>query len=177
MKCPVCKTKRLTVVELDESLKADTCEECQGNWLSEKHYASWLQKHGDILPEKCATDTTIEINDVQTAKICPDCGHILLRYRVGHGTDFYIDRCSACGGIWLDKNEWDALKDRNLHDEINGVFSSDWQQNVRREETQQALELLYEKRLGAPDHQKATDIKEWIDGHSEKSMILAFLQG
>ncbi|NQZ56771.1 MAG: zf-TFIIB domain-containing protein [Lentisphaeraceae bacterium] len=35
--------------------------------------------------------------------------------RVGHGLQFYVERCATCGGVWLDKNEWESLKAQGFH--------------------------------------------------------------
>ena len=77
----------------------------------EAHRLNSVYVEKSTLDEKPFSDVTFEVKDVQGAKICPECGRILLKYKVGHGLDFFVDHCSGCGGIWLDKNEWNALKE------------------------------------------------------------------
>jgi len=60
--------------------------------------------------------THLPVNDIIQAKICPDCGRILIKYRVDNSLDFYVEHCGNCNGIWFDKNEWDNIKLNNLHD-------------------------------------------------------------
>jgi Transcription factor zinc-finger len=37
---------------------------------------------------------------------CPKCHGLLERYTL---MDFLLDRCQACGGVWFDKDEIDAI--------------------------------------------------------------------
>src|SRR6266568_3902359 len=112
----------------------------------------WLKEHGDTLPEKSVDHTAeLPVHDSKNAKVCLDCGHLMLRNKVGHGIPFYVDRCSACGGIWLDKNEWEILKSRNLHDEIHMVFTSVWQSSNRKKEQESNYEKAMAEALGEKD--------------------------
>ncbi|MCF7838076.1 MAG: zf-TFIIB domain-containing protein [Candidatus Marinimicrobia bacterium] len=91
MQCPVCKTKRCAPVELEEHLKAASCETCGGHWISLRNYSVWLKQHGETLPEKPFPEVEFDVGDVREAKLCPDCKRILLKYKVGHGLDFFVD--------------------------------------------------------------------------------------
>ena len=120
MDCPACGTHGISAIELEENLNGYICSACEGIWVKGYQYWKWLKTHGSILPEKPADfSADVPVADSRQAKICIECGHVLLRNKVGHGIPFYLDRCSACGGIWFDKNEWEVLKSRNLHDEIH----------------------------------------------------------
>jgi len=175
MHCPVCKTRQLTRVDLDEQLKAATCDGCGGHWLSYSDYDAWLKAHGETLPERFFSDVTFQLEDVQGAKICPECGRILLKYSGGHGLDFCLDHCGGCGGVWLDKNEWEALRARNLHDEIHKVFSTSWQAQVRGDRMRERLEAAYKSRFGAEAYQKVKDVRAWIQAQPQKNALLSFL--
>ena len=174
MNCPVCKTHELSISDLESGLAGELCEGCAGYWLSGRAYQSWLRAKGEILPEKPYDGPDLVIADTQTAKICPECRRIMLRYTVGHGTGFGLDQCGACFGVWLDKGEWEALKGRNLHDEINRVFTLSWLSEARKEERRSHLERIYARHFGG-DYGEVKRIREWIDAHPERDRILAFL--
>lgn len=176
MKCPVCTTRKLEKTELERNLKADTCAKCGGHWLSSGNYAIWLKQHGPTLPEKPFSEVSFDIKDSEKAKICPQCGSILLKYKVGHGLDFYLDHCVGCGGVWLDRNEWEALKDRNLHDEIHRIFSTAWQKKIRMEKMHEELDNMYRHRFGDEEYNKIKEMREWIHTHPQKLAILSFLR-
>src|SRR5438477_1124844 len=148
MKCPVCKTSPLTPANLEQELPAANCSTCGGNWVSSAQYWTWLEKHGPHIPATPAPPSSVPVTDSKGAKLCPECGHILIKCKVGHEVGFCIDECGACHGIWLDKNEWDGLKQHNLHDEIHLILDASWQRQIRNEASKQNLEKIYEKRFG-----------------------------
>ena len=167
MNCPVCKTTPLQSMTLEQQLKASSCSDCQGQWIGAVDYWQWLERHGETLPEKEPDSIPLEVADSQKAKLCPECRRIMLRYKVGHGLTFTLDQCSSCNGIWFDANEWDALRQRNLHDEVHLVFSAPWQAQVRREESRQVLAKLYTEWF-QHDYDKIKTIKEWIEQHPQQ---------
>lgn len=175
MLCPVCKAKRSTSVELAENLRAVSCGGCGGHWISNQNYTTWLEGYGNSRPEEPFSEVEFDVNDVQAVKLCPDCGRLLLKYKVGHGLDFSVDHCSGCGGVWLDANEWNALRGKNLHDAIHKIFTTQWQTQVRKEQVAATLDQVYQKRLGVEAYQKTKEIRTWIQNHDQKEAILAFI--
>jgi Zn-finger nucleic acid-binding protein len=114
MRCPVCKDNTLGEITLLERLPARQCTNCAGVSIPSNAYMTWRRTLGREFPPK---EGAIEIDpmwEVKELKFCPDCGHIMARYKIFPDTDFYIDRCRSCNGIWLDQNEWDVLIDRNF---------------------------------------------------------------
>lgn len=174
MKCPSCSHAPLQPLNLESHLKASGCPSCKGTWISAKDYWTWLEQHGDRLPEKEPEGTPVEAADTQKAKLCPCCQRIMLRYKVGHGLSFAVDQCGHCNGVWLDANEWDALKQRNLHDEIHLIFSAAWQSDLRKNEAQKLLGSIYTEHFGT-DYDKVKQIKSWLSSHPEKARILDYL--
>jgi len=177
MKCPVRKTEELTLAQLEINLTANACPKCKGHWLAARQYWSWLERHDpastEERPSQPDAETSLAVANNQPAKLCPDCQVIMLRYQVGRGLSFAIDQCSRCAGLWFDQNEWEMLKANNLHDEINRILTAPWQSQVRKEEAQQHLEAIYERRFGS-DYAEIKRTKAWLDAHPEKPGILAF---
>jgi hypothetical protein len=77
--------------------------------------------------------------------------------------------------MWLDKNEWESLKSRNLHDDINLMFSDNWQTKVRAEEHEKALDEIIRGQLGASDYEEIRRIKSWIHQHPKSNELYAYL--
>ena len=173
MKCPVCKTAELSPVNLDAHLPAGACPKCGGKWLSSVRYYEWLQHRGPPRGEKPYDGPPLEITDAQEAKLCPECGRILVRYSVGHGTDCTLDHCGTCNGVWFDTNEWEALKARNLHDAVHLIFTKPWQSEVRKQERSKHLEKIYERHFGQ-DYPEIKRIRKWLEQHPERDRIVAF---
>ncbi|BDI29236.1 hypothetical protein CCAX7_12870 [Capsulimonas corticalis] len=174
--CPIDKHTLLTDHTLENGLTSQSCAACGGQWLSAERYWSWRHAHGENLPERPADELeTPAVPEISKGKLCPQDGHILTPYRVGHGVGFSLDHCGHCGGIWLDGGEWDVLKARNLHDDIHYVFSDVWQSDLRRKERAEALEQMWLDKLGEETLAEARRIKIWIEGHPKRHELIAFL--
>lgn len=175
MKCPICKTTLESHTLLETQMPVYRCASCEGVWISANEYVRWVQTQGALLPAKTG-DADVPTWDTTGLKLCPACGHFLMRYRVLPGTHFYADRCGHCNGVWLDKGEMDTLVERNLHDKINQFFTQPWQTHLREAETQRALDNLYREKFGADDYARVHEMRDWLTGHPLRSMLLAYLQ-
>ena len=176
MLCPVCKTVALNNEILLPNLTAKSCNQCGGRWIQSFQYWKWLETLGSFSTEKPSTTTNnLPVEDSSAGKLCPECGHFLSHKKVGHGVDFHLDRCGNCGGIWFDKNEWEILQSKNLHDDVHFVFSTAWQKQIHEDEIEQTQEQRFEKILGPDDYQKTKEIAEWINSHPNKSTILSYI--
>ncbi|MFK8181954.1 MAG: zf-TFIIB domain-containing protein [Phormidesmis sp.] len=173
MKCPSCNHAALQLIRLDSQLRASRCGACEGHWITADEYWRWLEVHGN-LPEKAPDEIPLEAEDTQHAKLCPRCHRIMLRYKVGHGMDFRLDQCGRCNSVWFDANEWEALKQRNLHDDIHLIFSAPWQSNVRRSEARDVFQSIYAGYFQA-DYDNIRQFKEWVDAHAEHAKMIAYL--
>jgi len=176
MKCPACKMYDIIPTELETNLMAFACLQCSGSWIRDQDYRTWRTTRGEDLPEKPASNgTEIQIANIEVARLCPDCRRILIKYKVGRDVNFTVDRCGGCGGVWLDKDEWHTLKERNLHDNLYDFFTEGWQSDVRREEARKNMELIYKLRFGEEAYEKIKHFKEWLDKQSKRNEVLAYL--
>ncbi len=174
MNCPLCDAIALTEKTLDEGLIVHDCPSCEGRWLSFSNYWGWLEKQGEILPEKSGDSATLDSIDTKQAMLCPECSHIMIKFKIGHGISFHLDRCGHCKGVWFDKNEWETLRERNLHDEIHRIFTTKWQKEIHSEMLAKQIKEVYEEKFGE-GYDKIKDFKSWVELQGEKSAILAYL--
>lgn len=174
--CPVCKEDTLSVKELEPKLFSSRCSKCDGVFISAEQYGQWLHLHGENLPEK-PSEESMKIAPAESfgAKFCPECKFMLMKYKVGHKLSFAINRCSHCGGMWFDKNEWEVLKSRNLHDDIHFVFSHAWQSAVRAEEHQTAMDEILRREIGDADLEEIRRIRAWLHAHPRSAELYAYL--
>lgn len=175
MKCPVCNTFELVENELETELSSNQCENCHGNFIAGGVYWKWIERHGPNLPERAADTTAFERRETLDLLRCPECHWPMTKYRVGHGTEFVLDHCSSCKGIWLDRNEWETLKARNLHDDIHAMLTSFWQSQANREERRKKTEANLINRFGEKEYLELKRFREWVYGHERKSELLAYL--
>jgi hypothetical protein len=78
--------------------------------------------------------------------------------------------------VWFDRNEWDVLVAHNLHDKVNQFFTQPWQNRLRAEEARLKLDQLYHDRFGNDDYARIKDVRQWLQAHPQRGMLLAFLQ-
>lgn len=176
MNCPNCGEVRLVPQSLEANLVSLMCNDCGGHWIQSFQYWKWLDSNGGNLPEKLADGhVQYDLADGDKARICPECTRILVRCKVGHGIDFYLDRCSHCGGIWFDRDEWAVLKVRNLHDDAHFIFSRSWQDQVLRQEREESRERWFERTLGAEDFQKVREFRDWIQKQEHRSAVVRYI--
>jgi Zn-finger nucleic acid-binding protein len=175
---PFVVMKRVT---LAEGLSAWECSRSGGHYIAATDYETWLAKHDGELPETPEThdetqDTTHRPSEPseQRARLCPETGRLMVRYRVGKGIPFSIDR-SPTGGIWLDKGEWESLRSRNLHDEIHHIFAAPWQKEVRDEQRVAGLRQSFEARIGKEGFAEAERFKQWLKQQPDSRAVIAYL--
>lgn len=173
MQCPLCKKNTMTYTDLLPNLSGLSCSACSGVWIGRSHYDTWRARQPSDLAENPAP-VQIGVNETHKGKICPECAHLLLPYRVGHGLPFSIDYCGACGGVWLERNEWDAIKAKNLHDNLHEIVSAHWQNAVRQDDVQLAIEKTYIRLLGG-SYDKAREMRAWLKDQAQRRLILAYL--
>lgn len=166
--------KPLTPVNLTENLQAYQCADTGGHYIPAVCYMSWLEKQEARLPQLPETSSPLESEmDPSSARICPETGTLMTRYKVGHGFAFSIDR-SITGGIWLDGGEWEALRQRNFHDEINLVFTAPWQKQVRDQHAQATYEERLQSALGADLVARLQALRTELADHPHRSLALGY---
>jgi Zn-finger nucleic acid-binding protein len=174
MHCPVCTTT-LQPTTLESSLKASTCPVCGGHFILSSDYLDWRQQQGPNLEEQPDPTPLLESTDSSGVKRCPHCQSLMFRYKVGHDIAFGVDHCGSCNSVWLDRNEWDSLKRRNLHDDINRMFTESWQRRVRAAEHRATMDTIYQEKFGAADYAEVQRVKAWLDAHPQRQAVRAFL--
>ena len=174
MNCPLCKNVTLSTVSLASHLMGSQCSQCNGHWIEATAYHQWLATLSAISPEKVGETIELAPDADQRAKLCPACHRIMLRYHVGHGVTFMLDQCPACNGMWFDPREWEALKARNLHDEVNAMFTDAWQTAARKQAARERLGLVYRRKFGE-DYDELLRIRTWLQDHPQREEMIGFL--
>jgi Zn-finger nucleic acid-binding protein len=175
MKCPVCRTADLSPNSLESNLSSMKCPNCGGNWIGGTEYWKWLEQHGQNLPETKDQGHGLALSEPQGHIDCPECRWRMVKYLVGRGTGFSMDHCHSCKGMWFDKNEWEVLKRRNLHDDLHSILTAFWQAEALKEERKKRLEQMYLSKFGADDYAEIKRIRTWLDTHQKKHELLSYL--
>lgn len=176
MNCPVCKTVILSTSELEPELFTLHCASCGGHWIQSYRYWRWRERCGSDRGNPFANESPDSgAQEPQVPKQCPECLHILVPHRVGHGVHFHLDRCGNCGGIWFDASEWETLRAWNLHTDVHKVFNAVWQREVFEAEQAEIREKRLTELLGRDDLDEARRVKRWLDSHPQSGVLYALL--
>lgn len=174
MKCPSCKTGNLLHTYLEDMLPCCTCNQCGGDWVLLGDYLRWKE----VLPEavkQLTGDAQVVAEDSKRALTCPVTGTLMLKYRILGHTDHRLDLSPTVNGIWLDKGEWELLKQEGIADKLNRIFTDPWQKQVRADSTRNTLSAVYAKQFGEADYAKLKDIRMWLQDNPKKAYMMAYL--
>ncbi|MFC7336675.1 hypothetical protein ACFQY0_05770 [Haloferula chungangensis] len=175
MNSPVVTGRVMQREALAEGLLAYRCGESGGIYIPADSYWRWLSRSTERLPQLPMPSEEVPKEESSgRTLVCPESGMLMTRYRVGHGFGFAIDR-SPSGGIWLDAGEWEALRNRQFHDELHLVFTAPWQREIRRLEWVEAEKLRYEERLGAALVSRIDALRRELAEHPDREMALALI--
>jgi Zn-finger nucleic acid-binding protein len=176
MRSPVFLDTNLEPKEIEPGLSVFECPKSKGLWIPLQAYLDWRQAN----PQPAACARTVNAADPaddssRPALLCPESGRVLLRYRVGHGLRFHVDQSPATGGMWLDAGEWEALKSKGLHSELNMICTESYQRQIRNEEHRAATEQSFRERIGTADFQKVAEFRNWMLEHPRRRDILQYI--
>jgi Zn-finger nucleic acid-binding protein len=103
--CPKCKTLSLSYFNTSEGVVLDFCGECSGIWFDKNELAHYIELSKDI-PELKEMKTQARPTDL----VCPKCGAALEELPFSSKTNFLVDRCTGCEGIFFDAGELGAAE-------------------------------------------------------------------
>lgn len=177
MTCPLCDLTLdpATLLPAEGSgaaLRGFRCTHCHGAFVPSDLYAGWHE------PREASGKVDLgaipdDAGDVKRAKLCPQDGRIMRRYRVTADGAFWIDRCSACGGVWFDGGEWEATVEAGLHESLPQIFSDAWQ---RAAEEAAAVATRHERLVeaaGPVDVERTDAFRAWVWAHPQRHLLLA----
>jgi Zn-finger nucleic acid-binding protein len=179
MRSPVSPDVDLQPREIEPGLAVLECPRSGGIWIPLAAYEQWRSQSPPVTASAAASGSTgpgpMPVDAQRPALICPESGCVLLRYKAGHGLPFHIDRSPVTGGVWLDKGEWEALKEKGLHVDLNLIFTAAYQRGLRSAEYAQTLEKAFQDRIGQVDFDRVAQFKDWLNHHPRRRDIWCYL--
>jgi Zn-finger nucleic acid-binding protein len=176
MQSPVYTDTAMEFREIEPGLCAYLCPKSEGVWIPLQSYLTWKESHKNVVsPLPSGYNPVLADDSHRPALICPESGRLLIRYRVGHGLRFHVDVSPVTGGVWLDKGEWEALKVKGLHSELNLIFTASYQRQIRNAEYEETLDQRFSARIGAEDFKKVAAFKTWLAVHPKRRDICCYL--
>lgn len=115
MQCPSCDQTLRTMTY--EGIRIETCDGCGGEWLDSEELKHIVQaREARFSPEeRQAIAQATGIKGVKLERVdrdlrCPKCGGTTDAVNYGGDTGIIIDRCTSCGGFWLDAKEMEKIQ-------------------------------------------------------------------
>lgn len=176
--CPKCKAPTLNflaMADLRRKLpgRPQRCSNCQGLWLKDHSEASALVE----LVEDGPLDSDEQgLGADARGGLCPEGHGILIRARVDGEETFFLDRCSACGGIWFDAGELARIAERHLVDSLEMLWTSAWQRRQRQEQSREFYLSALENEVGSDLFCRLVEVAALIRTSAHRQQILAFLR-
>ena len=157
---------------IDGQFRAHTCSNCYGNWILIEDYVSWKERN----PQYTFDDSvTCEIEETTTALLCPVTGTIMRKFRLCSSTTHRIDYSAGVGGVWLDKGEWELLKEKGLAGSLNAMLTAHWQRNIRINNTKENFAEIYKDKFGQETYNKIKELREWLYQQPNKADLRAYI--
>ncbi len=177
MKCTNCETGQLKPSTLDSTLICHACDHCGGHWIKLEDYIEW---HKTQEPQQAVVDEIgVEVDTLESshALLCPESGAIMTKFRITSDTDHKIDWCNQSSSIWLDKGEWNLLKEKGVADKLNQIFSKEWQEKIITETSKNNREVMLINKLGEENYSRLKLVRTWLHEQSdeEKALMVSFL--
>ena len=184
MKCPTCKTANLAAKNLEPGLEGLGCADCAGVFIPFEKYLPWQEKvapesgggFAEALEEVRARAKELVAAEAPGPRLCPACGRFMGRFRASVDMPFHVDRCGGCASVWLEKGEWETLKERGLTAKLHMISADAWQKHIREAEARHQQEQRYRTLLGEADYERTREFKRWLDGHVKKEIVFAYLE-
>lgn len=183
MKCTVCSNGRLEASYLEPLLPCHTCSHCGGSLLRMMDYFRWQNDSADLPlstePSEPLVGITVNpvvdtAQETRKAVICPKSGVLMTKYRISAETDNRLDYSAASNAVWLDRGEWALLNANGLATQLNTVFTSHWQHEIRAQESSEVMEGLYKRRFGE-QYAALKAFREVLDSMEDRNEALAYL--
>jgi Zn-finger nucleic acid-binding protein len=115
MYCPKCHSDSLVTFEVDgQDFTIERCSKCGGLWFDGGELEQSLGELAAKYLKKVPPGSEL------TPLPCPHCQKKLYSFKYP-GTYATVEMCKACGGIWLDKNEFDEISTVRKHRQENNV--------------------------------------------------------
>ena len=172
MKCTSCGNGTLNSSYLEPELPCYNCSNCDGNLLMLSDFLRWKENHKDN--ELTTSNIIVEAQETSKAMACPKTGRFMTKYKISKDSEHRLDLSPSINAVWIDKGEWELLKEKGLASNINSIFTDHWQEDIRSGESSDIMSMIYERKFG----ERYNDIKafrELIKDKEYRSQAIAYL--
>ena len=98
-------------------IPVESCPACNGIWFHREKIRAFLGQALASSGQPAALATLRDVDPVPTELTCPVCREKWLKSIKPHGVE--IEKCSGCGGVFLDPGEIDLLSLQTISDALD----------------------------------------------------------
>lgn len=172
MKCTSCGEASLNSSYLEPQLPCYNCQNCGGNLLMLSDFLRWKESNaGDELITNTAT---VEAQETSKAMVCPKTSRLMTKYKISKDTEHRLDLSPSINAVWIDKGEWELLKEAGLASSINSIFTDHWQEDIRAGESSDIMSAIYQRKFG-DQYKEIKAFRELISDKQYRSSAVAYL--
>ena len=174
MKCTQCNTGTLRPGFIDSLFRAHICDNCGGNWILIEDFVSWREKNPE---HQFNQDLQVEEEASESARalLCPVSGALMSKFRISSHNNHRLDYSAAVGGIWLDKGEWELLKEAGVAGSLNHIVTRSWQHQLREKTAKEHFDELYRAKFGEEAYTKIKELRRWLQAQPNKADLRNYL--
>lgn len=102
--CPHCRNRRLYPVKKEQT-ELDVCLKCGGFWLDHGELEQIIRRYDPKSRFGSNFADVFVAQNMSGQRRCPTCKTMMTPYKVMADSEFIVDACDTCQGIWLDQGE------------------------------------------------------------------------
>ena len=173
MKCSSCKKGTLERAHFEGLFACHSCTHCGGDLILLGDYIEWQAANPG---SELSADASVDVVALETSRamVCPLSGTLMTKYRIAADTEHRLDLSPAINAVWLDKGEWNLLKEKGLANKLATIFTNHWQRSVIAEEREALISGINEERFG-DNFEAIKSFKGLISGMPNRSEVIAYL--
>ena len=115
LRCPKCDYELAS--NTLHGIPVESCSACSGIWFHREKIRAFLGQALASSGQPAVLATLREVDPVPTDLTCPVCRENWLKSITPHGVE--IEKCSGCGGVFLDPGESDLLSLQTVSDALD----------------------------------------------------------
>jgi len=175
MKCSSCGTGRLESSYFEGLFACHSCTDCGGDLILLGDFLRWQELNPESKFEVEA-EVGVVAEETKRAMICPLTGTLMTKYRISADTEHRLDLSPTINAVWLDKGEWQLLKEKGLANNLNQIFTNHWQRDIHAVETSEMLDELNARKFGE-HYEQVKAFKSVFKGMKNRQEVIAYLLG
>lgn len=158
-----------------EEFPPRSCGACGGLWLPRAQMGQLAAVAASVSGGSAApaAPVTAESSPDKKAALCPAGHGLMARARTDAG--FALDRCGACGGIWFDAGEWQAVAGSMLVEHLDQLWDPAWKKQAREGKARERELAQLTELFGEETTAMLVALAERLRGQPSANRALAFL--